>query len=243
MTSPAMPFVTLLRRAGRSGYKDLLMHERMILQCYNVNEDDENGMHYILFIPDEKAYEAEVYDQTMFLNPTEILKAYNTGHSILLEKRKEVGAKPKEALEEFTVEENKITFSYYLREELVHSENCGIVYPLPAHSFAVDTILDALESLMNRIKPGGCCLSIDGEEMGLVQTMLESGDIHEFVCRFNRKPVVIPLIKSMLNGLKKVDRSRLVVQESELPDVYIVAFNYAYKGIEEVYFGYVLNFT
>ncbi|MDE5610817.1 MAG: hypothetical protein K2I90_02220, partial [Odoribacter sp.] len=61
----------------------VLMKNHLLLQCYNLDIDSDDGLHYVLHIPETEEYDSSFYDEVIMLNPNEILSAYNEGHKIL----------------------------------------------------------------------------------------------------------------------------------------------------------------
>ena len=240
-------FIAIMRRATHSRFSTVLMHNRMLLQCYNLDIDSDVGFHYILHIPDPDEYESEFYNETIMLTPSEVLAAYNGGHKLLGEKKKEAGAKAKEANEElyFSVKKDhaELKFLFYLKDELVTSEMCEIKYPIDMTSVDVENIQHSYDQILSRIKPGGACLVFDGLRYGLQEKAYECSEIYYFIVKYGKKKIRVPLIRSMFGGIKEVDRFLISIQESSLgDDIFIYALQFMKKGIVEQFWGYLLNY-
>ena len=52
-------FNEISKRLAKSGYKKFIVHNRMIMGFYDLTQDSDVGMHYIMHVPDE--YE-DLYD-------------------------------------------------------------------------------------------------------------------------------------------------------------------------------------
>ena len=84
----AVPFISILRRASHCKFPELVMANRLLMQCYTIDVDSDVGFHYVLHIPDENKYADGFYDEFMLIRPAEVIGCYNTGHRILAEKRR-----------------------------------------------------------------------------------------------------------------------------------------------------------
>ncbi|MCM1295211.1 MAG: hypothetical protein NC311_06690 [Muribaculaceae bacterium] len=240
-----VPFIALMRRATHSGYSTVIMNNRMLTQCYNLDIDSDIAMNYILYIPNNDDYDNQLYDMSMILSPRKILDAYSPGHKYLEQKRKEAGAKPKEASEEVMFSDKhggEIKFLYYLQGELVTTSTCKVVYPIDSLNPDVANCEASYDKLIGTIKAGGACLVYDGLRMNLQQSIMEYPSIYYFKVRYQNKKVMIPFARSMFMGIKEVDKFYFSVQESTIPNIYVYSYQITKKGITEQLFGYVLSF-
>ena len=243
------PFIEILRRATHCRYSTLIMNNRMLMQCYDIDTDSEVGLNYALFIPnsDNKKYEDGFYDQTLIFNPTAILGQYSKGHKYIEQRRKETSLKPKDAKEElcFHIIDNttaELRFMFYLQDELIISTNYVLQYPIDIHTKEVENCLQTYDNLMTRIRPGGACLIFDGLRYDLQNKALECPEIYHFIVRYAGKKIRIPLLRSMFSGIKNVDTLFLSIQESTLTDIFVYSFQYTKKDLTEQYWGYLLNY-
>jgi len=240
-------FIAVIRRTTHSRFNTVVLNNRMFLQCFNLDIDSDIGFHYILPVPDTEEYDSEFYDETLLLNPSQILAAYNEGHKFLTEKKKETGAKAKDSNEElyFTVKKDRaeLKFLFYLKDEVVMSTTWETRYPIDMTSVDVENIQKSYELLLERVKVGGACLLFDGLKYGLQEKAQECSEVYRFVVKYGKKKIKVPLMKSMFGGIKEVDRFLLSVQESTLgDDIFIYAIQYTKKGITEQFWGYLLNY-
>lgn len=242
----AVPLITILRRATHSGYGDVILNNRMLVQCFNLDIDSDIALNYVLYIPQSDAYDDPLYDMTMILEPRKILDAYSVGHKYLEEKRKEVKAKPKEAVEEVVFQEKhgcgELKFLYYLQGELLTTTKCKVQYPVDNLNTTIANCERSFQKLLEYIKPGGACLVYDGLRMNLQKSIMEYPSIYYFKIRYQNKKVMIPFARSMFLGIKEVDSFYFSVQESNIQDIYVYSYQITKKGITEQFFGYVLSF-
>lgn len=236
----------MMRRATHSGFKELVMTNHMLIQCYNISIDSEVGFHYAMAIPFTEIYDNSFYDEVLVLHPSKILAVYNTGHKELEAKRKMVQAKPKEAREELFFQVRKgygeLKFLYYLKDELLSTAVYRTPYPVDTTSQTVENCVKTYEDLIHRIKPGGFCLVFNGNRMGLQERVMECPEVYYYTAKYRDKKIRIPLARSMFLGIKEVDQLFISVQESMLPDIYIYAIQLTKRGISETFFGYLLNY-
>lgn len=240
------PFIELLRRTQKSKFKSVLMHNRMMMQCYSVDIDSDIGLHYILHIPNNELYADPFYDETLLLVPADILEVYNNGHAVLLEKKKEVSAKPKEVREEmtFSISKNvaKIKFHFIVRDELLTTTTYTTPYPVNPNDNEVETIVDCYQQMLNRIKIGGCAIALDAVREGIFHLANESVQIVYYKVKLGGVTVRVPLYKTMLLGAKAVDEFFISVQETSISSIYLYTIQMARKGLVEQFIGYILNF-
>lgn len=246
MILDAKPFIELMTRATRCKFKKIFMVNHLLIQCYTVDIDSDIGFHYVLAIPDTEEYGSPFYDELVELEPSAITKTYSTGHKIFLERKKEIGAKPKEVKEELVVQfkatKLEIKFLYYIRNELVTTSVYTSPYPVDETRPEVENCIETLVSTANRIKPGGSCVLIDGNRTGIFDRTLNSVQTYFHVIKINGEKVRIPFIKSMFLGSKSYDRFIISVQETILKNIYLFSIQLTKKGLTEQFFGYIQNF-
>lgn len=240
------PLIELLQRISKSPYKTFVMSNRMIMQCYTVDEDDDVGLHYILHIPDTDEYMDEFYDETLILDPKEILTCYTRGHSLLLEKKRAVNAKSKEIKEEafFRIKRHKavLKFLYYVQDDLITTEEYIFSYPIDLGRSEVSVICQTYSDMINRIKIGGIGIAFNGDDYNLYSRAMQYPDIYFFKVKMRDTKVKIPLYKSLFGALKSWDEFFISVQETILPNIYLYAVQFTAKDITEQYIGYIQNF-
>lgn len=246
MILDAKPLLELMTRASRCKFKKVFMVNHLLIQCYTVGIDSDIGFHYVLAIPDTEEYSSPFYDSLVELEPSAITKAYSTGHKILLEKKKETGAKPKEIKEELVVQfkdtKMEMKFLYYVMDELVTTAIYTSPYPVDETRPEVENCVDTLVSTANRIKPGGSCVLIDGNRTGIFDRTMDSVQTYFHVIKINGEKVRIPFIRSMFLGSKSYDRFIVSIQETLLKSIYLFSIQLTRKGLTEQFFGYIQNF-
>lgn len=242
---PVKPFIELMRRASKCRFSSVLLNNRMLMQCYDIDIDSDVGMHYILHIPDDEKYSDPLYDETLVLYPKQILDAYNTGHAILTEEKKKEKAKPKEVNEElyFRVEKKHATFKfvYYVKDKVVTTTTCRVPYPVDQNGPAIMNIVSTYENILLRLKVGGRCVILNGIRQGILRTALTTNTIVYYIVKLNGVKVRVPLYKSMfLNST--YDQVFISLQETELDMIYLLTIQTERGGIIEQLISYVQNF-
>lgn len=240
------PLITILRRSLKSQYKTFLLNNRMLMQCYTIDEDDDIGFHYILHIPDTEEYTDPFYDETLILEPKEILARYTVGHRALLEKKREVKAKPKEVKEElhFKISGHtaRLKFLFYVQDELVDTQLYETPYPVSSIDPTVETIGKTYYDMISRIKAGGIGVAFDGSKYNLYEQAMKYPEIYFFKVKLRDTKIRIPIYKSMFVGLKDWTEFFISIQETKLPGIYVYAVHFTAKGITEQFIGYIQNF-
>ena len=239
------PFIELMRRASKSKYTSVLMHNHMLLQCYSIDQDSDIGLHYILHIPDIAPYDDEFYDETLILNPTEILDLYKKGHTVLAEKKSEVKAKPKDVREElnFVVKPHyaQVKMQFIVQDELIDTQTYKVSYPVNQHDKVIENILHNYTMMLKRIKVGGYGVTFDGIRHGILDRAIESPRLVFFRLVIDGKVIRVPFYKSMFSG-NNYDEFFVSVQETEVPMVFLFTIHLERKGIIEQFMGYLMNY-
>lgn len=238
----AKTFINLLRRSTKSKYQTLIMHNRMLMQCYNIDEDSDVGLHYILFFPDTVEYQHSLFDATIILSPSEILKQYTAAHKVAEEERKARQLKPKDLVEEVCLQRNHLKFIFYLQDDLFNAIECEVEYPVDPNSGQLSNIQKQFLNLISRIKPGGICLEFNGLKLGLQDKVTSYPDIFVYNVKCGKKRIRIPLYKTMFLGIKEVDMFRFNIQETFMDEVYIYTIQIGKNKIEEAFWGYLINY-
>ncbi|MCM1230174.1 MAG: hypothetical protein NC489_08575 [Ruminococcus flavefaciens] len=236
----AKGFITLLKRATRSKYQTLLMSNRLLMQCFDLDVDSDVGLHYILPIPDTEAYQSDFYDQTLLLNLPDIIKAYNVAHREVEAYRKENKYKPKDLVEEIFVIGDELKISFRIQDQSLYTISIPVIHPTDI-DHDVMNIMKQYNLLLERIKPGGVCMEIDGRYQGLQERVSNTPEIYYYVLKNAGMKIRVPLFRSMFLGIKEVDLFKFNVQETLMADVYIMTYQIAKNGIEEIFWGYIVN--
>lgn len=240
------PFMDLLKRANRSQFKSFLLHNRMLIQCYDVREDSDIGFHYILHIPNEDPFEDEFYDEELILHTEEIIEKYNEGHKLLLAKKKEEKAKPKEVIESgrLLYDKNKryLQLQFTLRDTLVTSYKIPLEWPIRPDSRMVENIIITLDNITDRIKPNGLGVTMDAYRTGLYYRAFNNPQVTYAHIRLGKEQVRIPLYKSMFQGQKNLEECYVSVLETNMKDIYQYTIHMKKNQIIEQFIGYIQNF-
>ncbi|MDE6040650.1 MAG: hypothetical protein K2F99_03635 [Muribaculaceae bacterium] len=244
--TPTKPFIELLKRAVKSKYKTLFMMNRMLMQCYSIAEDGDVGLHYILPFPDTEAYQDPFYDSELQIVPREILTAYTNGHKLADDRRKELKLKPKDLREELCLRSeitgwHSIKFMYFVQDELVTTVEQQ-VQSIDDTTLTAMNLTNTYEKLIDRLKVGGIALTFDGIAENLQNRIYNCPEIYFYKARVNKKVIRIPFSKSTFIGMNKLDKFTFTIQESELDDIYVYSVILGKGGIEEIFWGYILNY-
>ena len=245
MSVPSGPLMDALRRTTHSGFGDVVLHQRQILQCYDISQDSDVGLHYILFIPEEEPYADPFYELSLLIKPKDLLAQFKEHHQPFARKRIDSKIKPKDAREvfDYAVEDGvcRITFNFILQDEVFDS----FVYEIPVateeHPIAAN-IIDNYDKLLERIKIGGICNVYDGNQLGLVPRIIDCPEIYWYHTKIGDVRLRVPFIKSMFSGIKVFDDFHFTIQESTLDHIYVFAYAYTKRKLQECYYGYVLEY-
>ena len=239
------PFLDLMKRAQKSKYIDFVMHNRMIIQCYDVSQDSDVGTHYILHIPENENYDDKFYDQSIIIIPENVLYIYKIGHDELLEVKKKKNAKPKDCKEFIDVVYNddmvELTFQHIVFDELVASNEIGFRYADNTKP-SVQLVTKTLNEIEDRIKVNGLAATVDGYKSGFYYKIMNHEQIAYGKIKLGDKKVRIPLFKSMLAGIKEPEDIKISIQEIKIKDIYLCTVQLTNNGLVDQYISYILNF-
>lgn len=246
-TIPANRFIDLLKRAIKSGYGEhAILHERMLLSCYDPDEDGSIGFHYVQHIPKTDDYDDPFYKLTLSISPNKIVEVYNTHTSDLTELRKSKSLKPKDAkiLLRYVIKDSyiQLTFEYMLENNIEYSSSVAIPYPVDMNSYEIELLIRTYDTLLNRIDLDYPAIVIDGIRSGLVEKALGTVRVYYLPLKIWDMKIRIPLIRSMLNGNKKFDVFKITVRKTTLKDIFMYSIHYEMKGFTEEFIGYIQNF-
>lgn len=236
------PFIELLRRAAKSKFKDVLMNNRMLLQCYSIEEDGSIGMHYVLFIPD--SYQDDFYDRTIYLDIKDIMSIYKTGHDILSDYKKEHKLKTKDCREEFSFHmndknEEELIFHFIAEDKIIYV----MKYPLNDHvQQKIERIISTYQSMLDRVRVGGFAATFDGIRYYMYERASNTPDIDYYKIKINGEKIKLPLFKSLLAGINNPDQFLVSIVETVYPGIYQYTIQLSNKGITDQYIGYIQNF-
>lgn len=240
------PFIDLLRRVIKSKYKNFIMINRLIMQCYTIDNDEDIGQHYVMAIPNTSEYESKFYDLHIEFTPNDILSVYSEGHTYLGDRRKELGLKPKDAREELYVSIDngnlQFKFLFILDDAIVKIEKLSIPYPVNRYSVSKEICEEAFTNIIKRVKPGGLCVLLECVQSGIMQRVIEYPDIYVHTIKMNNTKVRIPLMKSMFMGNSKWERVMISIQETVFDDIYLMVMQFTKNGLTDMTIGYIQNY-
>lgn len=238
--------LAIMRRIQKAKYPKLLLNNRMIMQCYTIDEDSDIGLHYILHVPDDAEYGSVFWDSTLILDPKVILNAYALGHRELLATKKEKNLKPKEISEEalFKITEHgaRLKFMFYASDEVVAAQVVEFTYPVNPSDPLVENIVTTYWNMITRVKQGGLGIAFDAQRYSLYMLGTSSSQVRYFKIKVGGHRIMIPLFKSMFVGKKEWDEFFISLQETIIPNVYLYAIHYTWGGVTDQYVGYLLAF-
>ena len=241
------PLLDLLRRTKKSGYKVLVMMNRMIMASYTVKEDNDVGLHYVLHIPSSEEFSDSFYDETLIIDPTAIINVYKHGHTVLTEKKKEMNAKAKDISESvYFIHKNNtamLKFEYIIQDQIVTTEQYVFEdYPVRDSNSVVSNVLEAYTKMLQYIKVGGSAVSLNGYRTGMAQFAEESAQVYYYTIKVDGRRIKIPLYKSLLMAQKQFDEFFISIQETELDRIDLITYQFARNGIIEQFIGYIMEF-
>lgn len=239
-------FMDLIRRAKKSSFSTVLLHNHMMIQCYDIKIDSDTGLHYVLHIPNTEEYTGSFYDGPMLLDLNEIIATYKEGHDKLLTKKKELKLKPKEIKEFFEFHVTKgigvIKMQFVAQDELICTTSYHTEYPVSETSSDRTNIEDTFNDMFHRIKVGGVGIGIDTIKSGLLYQSTHNAQITHAKIKFGGHKVRIPLYKGMVHGSNDPDECFITVQETIMKDIYLYTIQIEKNSIIDQYIGYIQNF-
>lgn len=238
-------FSKMMRRLSHCGYSSVIMANRMFMNCYNIDEDETNGMHFIMFISDDY----ELYEEQCFIDHGRISNLIKLGDSNVSEYKKEHGVKAK----------NIVTKSYYYSLENVvelHIErydnlnNCIVNdtvielerSTLPKYRNITNNILSSYETMVNRIDHRYLPEIVNGISEQIYERAVETvRPLYQAVELSDGTMLYIPFIKSFFKDIRKFDRFDISIRRTTINNVYLISFVFETNSIEESYIMYLEN--
>ena len=253
-------FVEVCRRADKSGFKTLIFHNRMVMGFYDIAQDSDIGMHYILHIPDD--YE-DLYDGHFTMNVNEFLKKLNETRNKIKEERLKLKLPPRAVDGElfYTLDGKEMQIEIGLRihdmvppppeikrKTLVPGDilvNLGFMTTCKtldddATTAQVDLMLDSLNKVIERIEPTE--VLIDVLENDLVSKVQEFPRVFYCKVKIDNESVQVPLMKSFFRGINKFDRLLLTVSKTCIKGIFVYTITLDAKGLTDQYIAYIQNF-
>lgn len=245
-TFDSSAFFELLKRASHSGYKKILLHDRMLMNCYDVNNDDDLGFHYILHIPETEAYRSDFYLLDLVLDLNAITNATKTIKKDHEARRKSLKYKPKEASivgrYDFYHGYVLISFDYMLKDELWKTVDIEVPYPIPEMNSVKTNIESSYNSILNRIDISVPPVIIDGIAKEIREDTLDRVRAFYYPVDINGKTIKIPFLKSFFRAINKFEQFDISVIKTHIKNVYLVVHTFGSKGLTDQYIMYVEDF-
>ena len=236
----------LLARVSHSGFKTVVLNNRMLMQCYDVSNDSDQGFHYALHIPDNPIYEDEFFDETLLLVTNDIRTTYRDGHKEIEEMRKERKMKPRAVVEEcYYIKKSNgrsLKFLFYLDGTLRFKKVVDLPWPFDETDQRADIVANAYTNCLKRLRIGGTCMTVDGLELRIPDRVYYGNGIYRLKLEFGKKEFVLPITRTLLLGIKKFDSLKITVQETNLDDIYVFAISILTNGICETLWGYAFAY-
>lgn len=252
--------LTVCKRAAMSKFEMFIIHNRMMIGCYDITQDDDNGMHVIIHIPDD--YE-DFYDgHFVWPNKFFIAKCNETKKKVDEERAKR-NLPPRAVTREFDyhVEKDKMVVeAYYILHEMIAPPpetkrktlilgdpimNLGFTMECDLFTndylpHTAEVVLDVFNKLQERMT--GDTILIDGLENDVISKVLASPRV--FYCKvpYDDECIQVPLLKSFFRGINKFDRMMFGVTKTSIDGVAVLTMTFDSKGLTEQYVAYVQNF-
>lgn len=257
-------FLEISKRLAKSGYKKFIVHNRMIMGFYDLSQDSDIGMHYIMHIPDE--YE-DLYDGHFIFDNEAFTKRLGEIRKKVAEERNRLGLPPRvvqgviKYRETDSLEENSFMIEPSLQiHELVDPPegskkkskvlgevitDIGFTIPCPNNKTdewekQSDNMIDSLNKLSTRV--GKQVVLIDALENGLVEPVVNYPRVFYCNVKVEGESVQIPLMKSFFRGINKFDGLTISVQKTNIKGVFILCITLSAKGLTDQYISYIQNF-
>lgn len=129
-----------------------------------------------------------------------------------------------------------------MKDELITTTSISIPYPVNTADFMIDNCVSTFTNMIDRIKPGGQGIVLDGIRLGFMSIAENNVQVHYYTVKLNNNVVRIPIIRSMFLGAKTYDQIIVSIQETLLKNIYLFSYQLSRKGISEQFFGYIQNF-
>lgn len=257
-------FTEISKRLAKSGYKKFVVHNRMIMGFYDLTQDSDVGMHYIMHVPDE--YE-DLYDGHFIFDNDKFTKQLAEIRNKAKEERTKLGLPPRvvdgciKYRPKDELEENAFIIEVSLQiHELVDPpagskrkskvlgdviQDIGFMLPCPDVTTdewekLSDNMMTSLSSLTNRV--GTQVVLIDAIENGLVEPVVNYPRVFYCDVKVEGESVQVPLMKSFFRGINKFDQLILTVQKTKIKGVFVYCITLSAKGLTDQYISYIQNF-
>lgn len=236
----------LLKRVSHSGYKNVLIHDHMLMNCYNIEEDDDIGMHYVLHVPDTEMYQSPFYNLDIILDTEQIAEATKTVYKEFEAHRKKQKIRPKEAKiigrYDFYQGYMLLSIEYILKDEVWKTVDIEIPYPVREDNSILSNIISAYNTLLERIDLDYPATVINGLTRDIWTDTMNSIRVFYYPVEIDGKTIRLPFMKSFFRTLRKCEQFDVSVQKTYIPGVYLVVHTIGAKNLTEQFIMYVEDF-
>ena len=248
----------LSKRAIKSGYKEFLVHNRMIMACYDISTDSDQGMHYILHVPDDYA---DLYDKTFLLNLNDLNAKAKESKNRIDEIRNEKKLPPRAVEGELKYWSDDTTVyidvSYTLYNMEPHPEtrrkalvkgarlaNLGFTLECKIVDDTHQTVANILNSYGKIIARtnGETMVMFDGLENHLLDRVKDYPRVFYCTVKLNGETIQVPFLRSFFRNISKFDRMIFGITATKLKGIALFTMTYESKGLVDQYISYIQNF-
>ncbi len=238
-------FFKMMRRLSHCGYPIVIMNNRMFMNCYNIDEDETNGMHFIMFIDDD----SELYDELCVIDYARISNLGKLADSNVSAYRKENKLKPKdvETLSYYYSLENvvELHIERYDKPNQVLIDDTMIILEratLPKYRNLAENIETSYFTMISRLDDNYDTEFVNGISEQIYERAVTSvRPLYYEVTLNDGTRVYIPFIKSFFRDIRKFNRFDIAIRRTTINNVYLIAFVFESNSIVESYIMYIEN--
>lgn len=240
--------VNMLKRAKHSEFKDLLIHDNMMMNCYNVEIDSDVGFHYNLHVPFITEEDYAFYDTDIIININKLLEEAQHFSKELLEDRKKLGLKPKDAdiiaIWEIESGTMTVTFKFRILEETKYTSKYETECPANGTNAIISNILTTYTNIINRIDLSAVSTTVNVMLSDILQRVEDSVRTYYLMVPVNGKNVRVPLMKSFFRGVSgsKFEKFYLNIAPTTINKVYLYTISFTLKDVTEQFVGYIQDY-
>lgn len=243
---PFNGLLEILKRVLHSGYKTILMHDRMMMNCYNVDEDDDIGTHYVLHIPETNMYQSDFYQLDLIIDISAIAEATKQIRKDHETYRKSKKIRPKDAsiLCRYDLYKRYLLLSidFMLKDEVWKTVEIKIPYPISNMDPIKSNIETAYNTMLERIDISSPPVIINGLTEDIPINTLDRVRVFYYLVEINNRMVKIPFLKSFFRSINKFEQFDISIQKTLIKNVYLVVHTFGSKGLTDQYIMYVEDF-
>lgn len=253
-------FTDVCKRAAKSDFKSFIVHSRMVMGFYDLSQDSDIGMHYVLHIPDDYG---NVFDKSFIWENDLFIKRLNELRHKIKTERTNLKLPPRTVTEEMCWREDGETLIIETRLQIhklvppppdskrktpiLGDVIADLGFEMECKMFCdnnapaeVDNMLRSLVNMIDRM--GDKIITADILQNDLVQTIQNCPRI--FYCKLSAfgETIQVPLMKSFLRGINIFDYLYVNVYPTNIKGIYIYLITLSAKGLTDRYISYIQNF-